>query len=218
MFTLLYIFQTDPTTAGSASDLTKLNSYGFAFVIIGIMLMLLIVAHWYRMQAKIEKKKKAGERQANLGISAGDMTSQLEFMSRDELKEMVLRERADEAARSAQKGTDDLQDVTAGETPPQATSTPQEPLLFGDDDIAVVNSETQIDGVTDLPGLKNEDSEISSEDLARLVTPDDIESEIPPEKPAKPAGPVKNPYTDKVERAPLSSDLPDEFKNKSRKI
>jgi len=169
MFTFFLIVQADITATGRAKGLETLNSLGFIVFIVGLLLIYLLVAHWYRMKAKVDKRQKSKERNVKPGREDGDMLTQLEFMSRDELKAMILSERA----KNADKAVEAIGVGSTGAHP-----------------------ET-----TDGPNIAQVDEKI-----------------VTPAGSAGQAAPVKNPYSDKVERVPTFEELQDELKKTSRRI
>ncbi len=180
-------------TGANPGDLGLLNTLGLAVFLVGIGLILLLVIHWYRMKDALARKQKTRLlKSARTGDF--DPLGQLQYMSREELKAMILKEREENAVllNAAEKARQSVEPI--GGVPvalDRGASGPQP-----------VPSKTP-DQLRQMP----------DENLpAGLTSP-------PEEQPAEqPKEPPKHPYYDKIQRSILSSELPEEFRKKSRKV
>jgi len=206
----ILILQTPPTDSANSYALETLNQLGLAVFLVGIGLLILMSAHYYRMR---ESGKSAGSRRKKRDTN--DPLTHLGHMSKEELRMLALKEKekADGAAESEGTSTD---------------SSPHQLSLPGLQPSASTASGTEDQtgaGAQNEGAADNEESERFSlseqtELIARLLLPaeDSEAQETDPIETKKPAN-VKNPYTDSVKRSPLSNELPDEFRSgKSRKI
>jgi len=199
MFTFLLIAQADVTAVGNAKGLETLNSLGFAVFIIGLVLIYLLVAHWSRMKTNLEKKHKSKERKVKPGQDDGDMLTQLEFMSREELKVMILSERAKNADKAVEA--------------PVAGSAGAHPEITDGSNKA--GDELLLFNVSPSSGADATGVEMGKENIGEVRVDEKVVT--PAESPGRVA-PVKNPYSDKVERVPTFEELQDELKKTSRRI
>ena len=191
----LVILQSDQSTAGRAFGLEQANSLGFAVFIVGLMLMLLLVIHWYRQKAKIEKKGKPGGKTNR--FSQIDGVSQLEFMTKNELRQMIIKERERKEAEGEVEDISGAGSVAealiVADIVPEKKPEPSSELNLFDDQVLSAG----------IGKVKDESGGVENE----------------AEEPVQPVKrPVKNPYTDKIERTPLSTEFPEDFKKGSRKI
>jgi hypothetical protein len=196
MVALLLTIQAQSESGASASDLSFLNTLGIGVFLIGVVLLLLFSTHYYRMRDLAEKRKKRGGRRPGFGDSADIL--QLQYMSRDELKEMILKEREErlkrEAAMKAQRQhNSDTLPLGAGEPEPSNEPPPDAEV-----------------GQTVPPKTPPTEAEL----LARMVMPAETESEEETQK----REPPKHRYSDQIERSLSSHESLEEFRKKSRKV
>jgi len=196
MVTLLLTIQAQP--GASASSLGLLNTLGIAVFLMGIGLLLLLSTHYYRMRDAVEKRRKHGGRRYRFGDSADIL--QLQYMSREELKEMILRERQErlkrEAAMKAQRDYD-KDALLQGVSEPESSDEPRPTV--------------ESDGGTVPPKTPSPEAEL----LARMVIPAEKE---PEEEKVPKREPPKHPYHDKIQRSLSSHESLEEFRKKSRKV
>lgn len=183
MLNVLAILQAPARTGANPGDLGLLNTLGLAVFLVGIGLILLMVIHWYRMKETLARKQKTRLlKSAKTGEF--DPLAQLQHMSREELKALVLKEREEKMALLNAEGS--------GRTGSPPVST---------------DRQASAPQTLERPGPIPREEPLAAD----LTNP-------PGEKPAAPKEPPKHPYYDKIQRSILSSELPEEFRKKSRKV
>jgi len=217
------------TFQSSATDLGILNTLGLAVFLVGLALILLMAAHWYRMKDTVERKQKM---HSKYGFTDGkDDISQLQHMSREELKAMVIREKEKKEHEDTEKSSEN--DAASPEPAPTATASSDSVVTEALKTTAeTVNYDTpKLPGFEE-PGTGESDNTpgppkipetlpkeaLEAELLAKIVMPDEKEEKDESIPVKKELTEPKNPYIDKVERSPLSNEIPEEFKKKSRRI
>jgi hypothetical protein len=198
------------------SPLGSLNTLGLTVFLVGIGFLLLLSIHYYRMRdtVKKDKSKKSKNREV-------DMISQLEYMSRDELKAMILKERnqREEEIKAAFDA-----EILPNEENSAVPEKGKELLLSFGKPPAEKTGQAQGSEINQLSLFEPAEKKKISPDvdlIAKLVIPP--EEEIKKEKMAeemklkKGANP-NPPYKDQVQRSALSNELPEEFRRKSRRI
>ena len=215
---IFFILLKSPGMASDPAALGTLNHLGIAFFLVSIGLLILLSAHYYRMKGGVERKRKFKDKHSKI---ENDPVMQLQFMSREELKAMVMKERAKNpdgetgaSALSAQRAStiktfDDWIAISPENTKRETSS---QQMLFPETGL-------EPDPVTESPFSPKNDAEpakkvtppTDTEILANLVIPKDIDAD---EK----KDPEKSPFGDKVTRSALSNELPEEFRRKSRKV
>ncbi|MCX6646511.1 MAG: hypothetical protein NTY09_09160 [bacterium] len=178
-----------------AGDLSIANQIGLAVVLICIGLLVLMFSHYYRMAGSRDKQIKNGKENYN-------PVAQFEYMSREDLKAMILKEKA-----SREKAEDETGNTISNDTKPEVQEAVQGRLF----DLSEVPSES-------LPAATQETS-TDADLIAKLILPSqvDIEKAKEEEEAIKPKR-EGHKYIDKVERSLLSNESPEEFKQRSRKI
>lgn len=208
MFLLIAAIQTPLRPGTPTGNLSILNELGISVVVIGALLIILMLMHYYRMQ---DNRKKSGR--ALKGKAAKwDPVSQYEFMCREDLKSMILKEKAE-----GEKAEQD-NEIESMENSTQAIEE-YEPDL---DNTTFLESLESLESPADLTGSHSTNE---AELLASLVISEDDKAEKDPEKvreePPKaqksPEPPAYKPGY-KVERSSLSTELPENFPRKSRRI
>ncbi len=200
MLAVFAIIQAEPNGGSSASALGILNTLGIAVFLIGVGLLLLLSAHYYKMRDTIERKKKFSKR-GFWGHESGDLM-QLQYMTRAELREMVLKERAQqkggkseiERKKDWQFGLTDVSRRDEVEASQEPVKRPEPPM---------VRESTHADVLAKVLLTKEEPGE---------------PEETPGKLSARKKESSQNPYSDQVQRSLLSNELPEEFRKKSRKI
>ncbi len=202
--------------SSQGSALGVLNNLHLAVTLIFIGILLLLTAHWYIRRESALRRLKDKKKGRRFGRD-DDMVFQFEVMTREELKEMIHKERA--AKAEAAKGQKEMK---AGDTP-AADLTPAAPSP-----VMPTDTEEPVSEADDAPGrLPDEASPADvperrpapprSRDavlLAHLAMEDGDDEKGSGGKKETP----KSKYSDLVERSILSNELPEEFRNKSRKI
>ncbi len=213
MFNFMIFMQTVAREAGQPYALKNLNSLGFAFFFVGIMLIILLVMHWNRMKARIERKNPGGMSKKKKYDENG--ISQLQFMTKEELKTMILKDREgpqeSDASSDPESGAAEAADLESMDDPFV------DPDVVGDMEVAGDPRESQ---PTDVPGqvfmfdTPSDNEQPGStfnpeaELIARLIMPDDIEKSEDTD--IKPVPEIKNPYVDNVDRSPRSDEKLDQ--------
>ncbi len=213
--------------SGRAADLGTLNTLGLAVFLVGLALILLMAAHWYRMKDTIERKQRMHSR---FGKGDGsDDISQLQHMTRKELKEMVRKEKEEKEQDEQQDGEEKGRDALTAAKPVTETPSDEEK----EDALAKYFETPRIpvreipkpdvpdeSAAPELPGPPESvpEAALEAELLAKIVMPGEKEKDDEKKPGDRELTEPKNPYIDKIERSPLSTDIPDEFKKKSRKI
>ncbi|MFH1676973.1 MAG: hypothetical protein ABIC40_08095 [bacterium] len=213
-----FIFLKSPTLATEPAALGTLNHLGIAFFLVSIGLLILISVHYYRMKDSVERKRKFKDKHSKI---ESDPVMQLQFMSREELKSMVISEREKNPDGREEPSVASAQGALPVETsddwitisteilnPPVST----QQMLFPE-------PESGSDHKADSPFSPKSESVLAEEAkaptdaelLANLVMPKE------PDADEKKEG-DKPPFKDKVTRSALSNELPEEFRRKSRKI
>src|SRR3990172_5702998 len=82
---------TEPGALGSLSTVTM------SVFAVFMIFLLWVTTHWYQRRGMVEKKKKRG-RKVKGPARVDDSIMRLEFMSRSELRDMILREREQRGA------------------------------------------------------------------------------------------------------------------------
>jgi len=222
MYALGIILQNPGTGNGAPDALGYLNSVGLSVFLVGIGFILLLVAHWYRMKDNISRKEnikmKHGEKGADI--------TQFQYMTRSELKEMVLREKEKkEALESEVVQADPDNEHKQIEIP---TSTPSAAMVYRGRGTAVPKKEQEPESKDETPGIEEIKSQEphtarpkaetspKAELLGRLAMQEALDQ--PEEDEGKPKKPPPNPYHDKIERSILSNEPLDTLKGRSRKI
>ncbi len=205
MFLLIALIQIPLRPGTPTGNLNILNNLGISVVVIGALLIILMLMHYYRMR---DNRKKSGKVLKGKH-SKWDPVSQYEFLSREELKTMILKEKAE---REKEEQVKDM-----------------EPM--GNSNQAIAEYEPDLDNTTLLESLESPADLTGShktneaELLATLVIPEDDKAEKDPEKVREEPPEVEKPFEPpaykpgyKVERSSLSTELPENFPRKSRRI
>jgi len=188
--------------ASETSAVAILNSLVLAIFLVGIGLLILLQLNISRRnnpktdkgKPVVKSKKKPDE---------DDLVAQLPYMSREELREMILKERALRLAASAPGQDSCPPTVVAEVAEPVAGLQPAvPPAPASAPDASSPSSETQ-----QAEPISAEMSLLSNLALAATVEGKEESSHRP-----------KPPYHDKVERSMLSNEIPEEFRRKSRRI
>lgn len=204
MFLLIAAIQTPLRPGTPTGNLSILNELGISVVVIGALLIILMLMHYYRMQ---DNRKKSGR--ALKGKAAKwDPVSQYEFMCREDLKSMILKEKAEGEKAEQDNEIESMENSTQ----------------------AIEEYEPDLDNTTLLESLEAPADSTSShgtneaEILASLVIPEDDKAEKvreetpePPKVQKSPEPPAYKPGY-KVERSALSNEFPEGFRRKSRRI
>jgi hypothetical protein len=179
-----------------AGNLSIANKLGLAVVLICIGLLVLMFSHYYRMAGSRDKQVKNGKENYN-------PVAQYEYMSREDLKAMILKEKA-----SREKTADETGNTVFDETKPEVQEAVQGRLF----DLPEVPSES--------PPAAMQETVTDADLIAKLILPSqvDIEKAKEEEEVVKTKKREGHKYIDKVERSLLSNESPEEFKQRSRKI
>jgi len=217
MYALALIIQAQP--GGAPSALGIMNTLGIAIFIVFIGLLLLMSAHWYRMKDQIDRKHRIQKR-GMFGNEEGRI-SQLQYMSRSELKEMILKERAQVESETMKKPEPAPQEDEFEKLAPiGSTSAPVQPI----EDVRsrpVMQTEPgyaqplEPEVQTPPPRSPNE-----ADVLARILMHGEEKAEEgeASEPREKKEAKQSHPYSDRVERSISSNDSLEEFRRKSRRI
>lgn len=208
MLLLIAAIQTPLRPGTPTGNLSILNSLGISVLVIGVLLIILFLMHYYRMRDNMKKSGKELKGKA----AKWDPVSQYEYMSREDLKSMILKEKAEREKEEQDSEIESIEVTTR----------------------AIAEYEPDLDNTT-LPESLGSPAESTSSHrtkeadvLASLVIPEDDRAEKGPEKvqeespePPKvqksPEPPAYKPGY-KVERSSLSTELPEGFRRKSRRI
>jgi hypothetical protein len=204
------IIQFPAETSTNPGALGVLNTLGLAVFLVGIGLIILMVTHYYRMRGNLQRREKDQPSRGS-DRSGYDTVSQYKYMSREEIKEMVLKERAEqeqdsEKAESIQKEAEaPMASLSThdSEALPSSDVATREEMKPGEETPTILDQEQ--------PSYGNSEIEL----LAKLTMPsedEDVEEENLSGKSPK------QPPKDQVQRSILSNELPEEFRRKSRKI
>jgi len=190
--------------ASETSAVAILNSLVLAIFLVGIGLLILLQMNISRRNnPKTDKGKPVVKSKKE--PDKDDLVAQLPYMSREELREMILKERALRPAASV-PGQDscppsvvpEVAEPVAGLQP----AVPPEPASGPAPDASSPSTETQ-----QAEPISAEKSLLSNLALAAALEGKDESSRRP-----------KPPHHDKVERSMLSNEIPEEFRRKSRRI
>jgi len=217
MYQLAAIIQSQP--GGAPSALGIVNTLGIAIFIVFIGLLLLMSAHWYRMKDQIDRKHRIQKR-GMFGTDEGRI-SQLQYMSRSELKEMIIKERAQVETetmkrpepRPVKEGFEKLTPIGSAGAP----TYPTEDAHPG----PVAQTESGYTAPVDPAEYISPPAPPNEADvLARILMhgeakADETEASEPKEKKD---GKPSHPYSDRIERSISSNDSLEEFRRKSRRI
>lgn len=203
MHLLFMAFRDSTPLASQPSALGTLNTLGLAVFLIGVGLMLLISAHYYRQRGMIDRKHKYKRRYGSSSAEY-DPVYQLQFMSRDELREMVLKEREGKEAATGKSEEPEAPPLIELGTAEGGTA--EEPAAEQPDKRVDESEEVRPE---EAPAPR-ESSEAAV--LAQLGMAGATEDGTEPEEQPKPK------HHDQVQRSALSNELPEEFRRKSRKI
>ena len=193
-----------------------LSTLGLAVFLIGIGLLLLLSIHYYRQRGIVEQKSKY-KRKHGRSASEFDPLYQLQFMSREELKEMVLRERAAKQTaegKAAEQGAqaEEQEDEWGASSLVQLTQATANPVEQAP---SPPSSERSSVALPEEPAPAREPHSEQSAEAALLAQ---LSAEAEEEQDEKPKEPPKPKYHDLVERSALSNELPEEFRRKSRRV
>lgn len=187
----MQIFYQSVTQPGStAGNLRIANNLGFAVVIVGLLLLILFIMHYYRMIGSRDSQGKKGK-------ETWDPVSQYEFMSREDLKAMALKEKAE---KEKKVDMSDLKDLSEAGTEPAPgdvvkVETGKDETAYQGPDAAFISAEAEL--------------------LAKLLLPSDGEiEEARCEEKTEEYKKPKHKYSDLIERSILSTDLPEELEGK----
>ena len=207
-FLTLYTFiQTGLRPGTPAGDLSIINRLGFAIVLVFIGLLILMFSHYYRM---IGSRDDDGGKKKRKGY---DPVSQLEYMSREDLKAMILREKA-EREKAEAEAVDAVSDVKI----PAVREKVEKDLLVDLVDESNESSDADPDRAEATSGhdlilkliLEPEIGEEESKKDEAEMKQDEMETKKPVHKEHK--------HIDKVERSLLSNESLEDFKRRSREI
>jgi hypothetical protein len=195
----VFILQSQPPLATAPSGLAIANNIALTVLLVGLGLAILIASNYYRRREGLEAlraKRKLNESKGS------DLISQFPFMSREELKEMILKEKESQASTQPDESTDKKLITNADglnsatiEIPDNPTSQPA-PSQEASQPAGSAES-NKMNLLIDLS--------LASAKEAAAKEPDKEEKSFPPVR-------------EGVERSALSNELPEEFKRKSRKI
>lgn len=184
--------------ASQPSNLNVLNTLGIAVFSVGILFLLLLSVHYYQRRGMVDRKGRRGSRS-----KYDDPVMQMAYMNREELKEMILREKA----AKEKKETEIRAETSVVSTQPHSPNKSPEPMTLFNliEQSSPPVLEPEISNVT--PVVTGEGSVI-----ANLIVPDNIEEGLESENKEDVPKPTK------VIRSALSNELPDEYKGRSRRI
>lgn len=206
MYVLTVIMQGDP--GGTTNALGILNTLNIAIFLVFIGLLLLMSAHWYRMKDQIDRKHKVNNR-ASIGRDEGAI-SRLQYMSRSEMKEMILQERS--------KAPQNPEETDQPEVPVEDEEKLTPIGYGGESELAEEEKPAESPGEAEPEPEAPPSREPSEADvLARILMEGDEgsdEEKQPEKKKAKP----DHPYSDRVERSISSNETLEEFRRRSRRI
>jgi hypothetical protein len=244
------ILQSNTRMASEAAALDTVNKFVVAFFLVGIGFLILLTLNSNRrtkmkeMSGKALPKEKARNHEKGQGHPVagspasnkyyrhgGDMISQLPHMTREELKAMILKEKAASEAIAQEGGSDAAcapGNLGMGISEPAGNTLPQSGDTGGQLLLPQINlgSAPEATKSTIAPDV----ALLSSLLIGKPVSPsgDMNKEQLQPgsPKPDTPSAPVipdppcppLPPHHGKVERSMLSNELPDEYKRKSRKI
>jgi hypothetical protein len=173
MYGLIMAIQNPPPMASAPSGLATANILALAVLLVALGLGLLLAANYYRRKGNIDQLRARRKRNETSGEAS--LVSQYAYMSRDELKEMILKEKQ---AVECAEGDAPKPEVKA----PVPVQVKDETALIADLSLALAKE-----------SIEKEGKECKEE-------------------------PPKKPLMEGVERSALSTELPEEFRKKSRKI
>ena len=193
--TILYTFIQSGLQPGTVTgNLSIANKLGLAVALICLGLLILMFSHYYRMAGSRDKQGKKGKENYNPVV-------QYEYMSREDLKAMILKEKA-----SREKAADETGNTVSNETKPVIQEAVQCRLF----DLPEVPSER--------PAAATQDATADADLIAKLIMPAQVDIEKAKEEETIKPKLEGHKYIDKVERSLLSNESPEEFIRKSRKI
>jgi hypothetical protein len=216
MYALAVIMQAQPD---GVVGLSRVNTWGFLIFIAFIGLLLLMSAHWYRMKDQVDRKHRVNKR----GMFGTDerRISQLQYMSRSELREMVMKERAHAESEVAKKPEPQPRKEDYEKLAPIGSTTA--PLTAIEDPLTEPAAETESRTVEPVgpaqhirpPRLPNEADVLAGILMHGEDRSGEKEATEPKEKKE-----VKrpHPYSDRIERSISSNESLEEFRRKSRRI
>jgi hypothetical protein len=180
-----------------AGNLSIANKLGLAVVLICFGLLILMFSHYYRMTGSRDKKGKKGKK----GKEDYSPVAQYEYMSREDLKAMILKEKA-----SGEKAEDEAKELNSS----GAVSSAREPVQGTLFDPPVVPPAS--------PEPLTSETSADADLIAKLLLPPQVDIEKAKEEEAIEPKPDGHKYADKVERSLLSNESPEEYIKRSRKI
>lgn len=212
MLNIAATIQSPPPFASAPSAFATMNALLLAVFLVGIGLLLLLVMNANKRGNLKGRIPKTGKHEGKRG-SRDDLISQLPYMSKEELRAMVLLQKA---APPPQPET--------GQSAPTVTvlASPAEiPVTASDQDLTSLTSQAPICPPA-AESLSSPPGPASVEQPRQLPPPEvtvliDLAMAEAKKEEGEPK-PPKHKYSDSVERSLLSNELPDEFKRKSRKI
>lgn len=208
-----------------AGGLSEANNIAIGVFSVGMIVILLLLVHYYQRKGMVERKT----RRKSYGEKVEDPILQMPYMSREELKEMVLREKEKKQAERVKK----LQEEQDKRKELPQAAPPKPTMLFpamqaASHSLVNLNPESKDQtGETDqgkLPPQLAMYEEIlkgnpvtGADVISKVVMSAEIEkakAEAESEELVEPKrGKMSN-----VERSMLSNETPDDFKKRSRKI
>jgi hypothetical protein len=220
MLSLFVILQNSTGMASASAALESVNKFLVAFFLIGIGFLLLLSINSNRRSKMKEPSGKALPKE-KIRHHGGDLLSQLPNMTKEELKAMILKEKA---ACIPQPGSPEIRIIEPDgdmASPPEETGGQDKTPQLITESAPEVGKSTIPPDVALLSSIligkpKSPSENINKERLPASPSkfPDSPAASTHPDSPPTPPPP----HHGKVERSVLSNELPDEYKRKSRKI
>jgi hypothetical protein len=212
MLNIAATIQSPPAFASAPSAFATMNALLLAVFLVGIGLLLLLVMNANKRGHLKGKVPKTGKLEGRRG-SGDDLISQLPYMSKEELRAMVLLQKA--APPPQPETGQPAPGVTTG------VSRAPTPVTAPDRDLIKLTPQTptsaqagEPESLPPGPASIEEPHQVPPPEVTVLIDIAMAEAKKEEGEPKRP----KHKYSDSVERSLLSNELPDEFKRKSRKI
>ena len=212
MLNIAATIQSPPPFASAPSALATMNTLLLAVFLVGIGLLLLLVMNANKRGNLKGRIPKTDKRESRKG-SRDDLISQLPHMSREELRAMVLLQKA---APPPQPET--------GQSAPGVTTVASPapmPVAAVDQDLIRPTPQTPTSPQVGEPGplapgpaSVEQPQQGPPPEVTVLIGIAMAEAKKEEGEPKRP----KHKYSDSIERSSLSNELPEDFKRKSRKI